>query len=312
MYNPAAHEQVANHNRSFMPGAREFAIAAASGVLAFGAAAGPANAATERSAADSLAAVEAILPPVAAEVQPTQSGEKSYVATPVEVLKGIKVAIRDEPISRVSVAQRGSKVNVNLTQDELMIPTEVGSVYTEKYYPGVDGVQGGMGKTYSKIFRALVSPDLINRNTVTVRAVSKKTGKKQGWKVLSKSVKVPDVENYSVVPIEGSDPGYDPASQLYRPPNKPVGEYRPLPPSAEVALGAYYAKPRASKVSVKVPTSANKKDGIYLEVRQKWSSKKNVDGKQSQGSRVSYFGPFKKKKQSATRTISTTSKERLF
>lgn len=267
------------------------AIVAAVGAVAF---TGAEMAQASPVAPNAETAISDILPQVAANTRAFPQEYNTEVTTPAKAIETLKSGVGEDQITKVSVKQTSDKLSVDLSQQDKMFPVTLGGVYTEKRFEGYGGVKDHTEKSYTKVFPYLLSPDLISKNTVKVQAVTKAAGKGK-WKAVSKATTMPQYDNYSSIALD-TTPAQNGTSDM----------------SAQTSANGYvmgnsgnsYLKTHRNKAQVKLNrpiTSAQRRsNGVYLKVTQRWSPTSPAYGKQDQGTKTSYYGPYTKAKQSKT------------
>ncbi len=246
-----------------------------------------------QSAPQAEAVISTLFPEIVAKAQPVPEGSKAEMLTPKKAIEYLKSNVSEDEIKSVSVAQSGKKLSIRLSQIDRMSAIVLGSIYTEKYYPGAPGIQSGYGRENSKFFPYLLSPDLISRNTVKVQAFTKNatTGK---WKSLSGAVMMPQFDNYSATAMETTPPGGESLSV-----EEPSVAGYDLGPQANRYERTHVNKGKLS-LHKNLTASERKRNGFYVKVTQRWQAVNNAYSPVQQGVKTGYYGPFTKAKQATS------------
>lgn len=211
----AGPDRGANFMSRFIPGRKALARLAIVTTGALGGSAVLANTASgsATSAPDAFAVVSSLQQDVWYRAQPLQdctqlpppqqpNCEKLEFSEPRDAVKDIQSSYPREIVDRLSVVQKlGSrKVKITLRQKDMMAVSTLGLKYREETYPGATpDIPPVTVKHPTRFFNYLISPDIVNKFTLKVRA-GYMTAKGK-CKSLGKLVTLPKFDNYGAAAL---------------------------------------------------------------------------------------------------------------
>lgn len=216
-------------------------------------------------APDPLAFTNELLAGVTAQAVPSAEGEKAEVMTPREFIQGLRGQGGVNGPSRITFSRASLSsraVTAVLPFEEEGLIFLAGGVYTEKYFPGAPGVEGGFGRVYSKVFPYFLTSDLVVRTRVSVQAFTRSSSKKY---VAASAIRTVSVAgDYRATPVSTTPP-QDLNDGPFETPSSVAGY--------ELERNALYVRTRNLTARVRLKASAvpAARRGVYLKVITRFS-----------------------------------------
>ncbi len=217
---------------------------------------------------NALNLINNILETIPQKAQPLAEGQAVEVMKSTKIMKDLQDGCAPEKIKGVTLRKKkgSKKMDVSITQEDVMSQTAMGLVYHMADWGD---------KVYDRPLNGLISPDLVNKNVVTVQAVQKAANGK--WKKLGGTSMMPSFDIFTALDL--------PAPILR---GGKVGAFQARD-SEDVLVASHISKNsiRASSSSI------SNRGGLYLKTTQTCTPRDQAYG----NDKVVYtatFGPFKR------------------